>query len=128
MQPESPNTMTKLIRGIDLEGYTPPRHSGTVNHRLLDGSVTNGAFNVVHGAIEYGGEAEEHYHQQSSQFLHILSGACLVTLGAEREELKSGDSVFIPAGVRHHVEVTDQAGITLINVYQPALQPDDILA
>lgn len=128
MQHESPATKAEVIRRADLQGYTPPRHSGTVNHRLLDGSIANGAFNVVHGAIEHGGEAEEHYHRRSSQFLHILSGACLVTLGTEREELKAGDSIFIPAGLRHHVEVTDPAGITLINVYQPALEPDDTLA
>lgn len=117
----------EIIRQEDLKGYTPPRHTGTENHQLLEGCVTNGAFNVVHGAIEYGGEAEEHYHLKSSQFLHILSGSCRVTLGAYREDLHAGDSVFIPPEVRHHVEVLDAAGITLINVYQPALSPDDIL-
>lgn len=118
----------EIIRRQDLRSYTPPRHTGTENHQLLEGLATNGAFNVVHGSIKYGGEAEEHYHLKSSQFLHILSGSCRVTLGADREDLHAGDSVFIPTEVRHHVEVLDPAGITLINVYQPALGPDDTLA
>lgn len=128
MQDKSTQTGAEVIRGDDLTGYTPPRHTGTVNHRLLDASLTHDAFNVVHGAIEHGGEAEEHYHQKSSQFLHILSGSCVITLGQELEHLHAGDSVFIPAGIRHHVEVIDPEGITLINVYQPALDPNDILA
>ncbi|XKH55164.1 cupin domain-containing protein (plasmid) [Citricoccus nitrophenolicus] len=111
-----------------LEPYTPPRHTGTVNHRLLEGSVTEDEFNIVHGAIEYGGEAEAHYHSRSVQFLHLLSGSCRVTLDDSTEELAAGDSVYIPIGVRHRVEVTSPEGITLINVYQPALAADDILA
>ena len=117
----------EVIWGQDLEGYSPAQHTGTINHRLLEGHVTNELFNVVHGAIEHGGGAEEHYHERSSQFLHILSGSCHLTLGAERLELHGGDSVFIPAGTRHHVEVIDPEGITLINVYQPALSSEDIV-
>ena len=117
-----------VIRNADTETYSPPRHSGTTNRRLLDGSVTNGLYNVVHGHIEHGGEAEEHHHRYSTQFLHILSGSCRVTLDSAVVILESGESVFIPVGVRHHVEVLDPAGITLINVYQPALASDDTLA
>lgn len=113
-----------------LTPYSPPRHTGTSNRRLLDGSSTNECFSVVHGAIEHGGEAESHYHAKSSQFLHLLTGSCRLTLENEPKsvEMSKGDSVFIPAGLRHQVEVTSREGITLINVYQPALAADDILS
>lgn len=112
----------------DLEPYTPARHTGTVNRHLMPGDATSQNFSVVHGAIEFGGEAEAHHHARSSQFFHVLSGTCRLTLGEHVENMGPGDSVLIPVGVRHRVEVTSQEGITLINVYQPALAPDDILA
>jgi quercetin dioxygenase-like cupin family protein len=127
-QPPENTRAAQVIPWKRLEAYTPPRHTGTVNHRLLDGSVTEEEFNIVHGAIEFGGEAEAHYHNRSVQFLHLLSGSCRVTLDDNTEELTAGDSLYIPAGIRHGVEVTSPEGITLINVYHPALAADDILA
>lgn len=116
-----------VIRGSELTGFCPPRHSGTENHQLLDGSITNGKVSVFHGRMEYGGEAEEHFHQVSSQFLHVLSGVCRVSFDDGASELRSGDSVFIPAGARHQIQIVSATGVRLINVYHPALDPNDMV-
>lgn len=118
-------SITRIIRWNDLEEYTPPLHSGTNNRRLLDTLTSGGQFSVVHGSIAQGGEAEDHYHSHSSQFVHILEGMCRLFCDGESFDLEPGDSAFIPVGVRHRVEVPNPGGVELINVYQPALEPED---
>lgn len=115
------------IPAAGLEPYTPPRHTGTINHLLLGGEVAGGAVSVVHGLIEHGGEAQPHYHRRSAQFLHILAGECLVTVGPDVLKLGRGDSVHIPVNLTHRVEVLSADALELINVYHPALAPDDTI-
>lgn len=115
------------ISWADLRPYTPPRHTGTENHRILDGSVADNEVSVVHGRIQPGGEALPHYHRRSAQFLHVLAGSCDVTLDGSREHLDAGDSIHIPVEVRHQVTVTSEADLELINVYHPALAGDDTI-
>lgn len=113
--------------GKDLKAYTPPRHTLTSNLRLLPGDDAGGAVSVVRGTIEHGGSALPHRHLKSTQFLHILSGRCLVKFGTQNLELGGGDSVLIPTDVVHHVEVLSTEPLELINVYYPALAPDDTI-
>lgn len=110
----------------ELEPYTPPRHTLTTNHALLEGDAVEGQFNVVRGKIEKGGEALPHYHKVSKQFLHITAGRCLVSINAEQIQLGAGDSVMIDVEVLHKVEVVSDEPLELINIYTPALSSDDI--
>lgn len=116
-----------IIPWADLRPYAPPRHTGTQNHRLLDGAVSGGDVSVVHGRIQPGGEALSHYHRLSAQFLHVLAGSCDLTLDGERVHLDAGDSAHIPVEVRHRVTVTSEGDLELINVYHPALAADDTI-
>lgn len=110
-----------------LEPYCPPRHQGTENRLVLSGPDAGGAFSVVRGDLEFGGVAEPHLHRVSSQFLHIIEGACECEIGGEMMSLEAGDSVFIPTGVPHAVRVTSEGGVRLLNVYQPPLSKEDII-
>lgn len=121
------NPSIKHYVGAELEAYTPPRHTLTSNLRLLPGADADGAVSVVRGTIEHGGSALPHRHLKSTQFLHILSGRCSVELGDDTLELAGGDSVLIPTDVVHHVEVLSSEPLELINVYYPALAPDDTI-
>lgn len=121
------NPEFRVIQGENLEPYSPPRHTGTQNLRLLDGQISGGKVSVVHGEIQPDGEAQPHFHKVSSQFTHILSGECILRLDDQEHQLKPGDSCFIPTDVTHQVVVTSTEPLKLINVYQPALLPEDIL-
>lgn len=121
------NPSIKHYVGAELEPYTPPRHTLTSNLRLLPGDDADGEVSVVRGTIEQGGSALPHRHLESTQFLHILSGRCSVDLDSQTLELGGGDSVLIPTDVVHHVEVLSLEPLELINVYYPALAPDDTI-
>ena len=45
-----------------------------------------------------------HKHCDSMEILQILEGKVTVCVGTERLEAESGDFVFIPADMTHHVE------------------------
>lgn len=110
-----------------LEEYSPPKHSGTVNRRLLSGNETGDSYSTVFGRIEPGGKAERHKHLISSQLLVILAGTVLVDLDGQEFELGKGDSVYIEPNVPHLVTVTSKDAVELINVYQPPLAGNDII-
>lgn len=120
-----------VMRGSELEGYTPAGHTLTTNVRLLRGELTDGAFNVVRGTILDGGEAKTHFHRHSAQFMYIISGSAVVSqwTGEEMQEfvLSATDSVYFPAGFHHRVVPAAGSDLNLINVYTPALGADDII-
>lgn len=115
-----------LSRWADLEPYSPPSHTGTTNHRLLDGADSDERLSVVHGRLEAGGAALRHLHRRSAQVTHILTGHCTADLDGVRHRLGPGDTIYIPPGVWHEVIVDGDAAVSLINVYQPPLSSDDI--
>jgi mannose-6-phosphate isomerase-like protein (cupin superfamily) len=110
-----------IVHERDLPPYSPPAHSDTVNRRLVGGDFA-GTFELIHGTIAPGGEAEPHQRERESQVIYILSGQAQVTLGTDKpERCQSGDVVKIPPGLRHHVVNTGSVPLELMIVYSPPL-------
>ena len=65
---------------IDLEdlsdqpSFTPPGHSGTLNHHLAHQGNGARRLAVWHGCLEPGGEAQEHRHPEAEQAFYVLAG------------------------------------------------------
>ena len=110
-----------IVHERDLQPYSPPGHSETVNRRLVGGDFA-GTFELIHGTIAAGGEAEAHQHERESQVIYVLSGQARVTLGTGPPTVcQSGDVVQIPPGIRHHVVNTGSVPLELVIVYSPPL-------
>ncbi len=64
----------KLIEHADeIARYAPPDHEGTANVRLVDRTF-NGAFELVRGTVQPGGEAHAHAHDKEHQVSYIGRG------------------------------------------------------
>lgn len=110
-----------IVHERDLPPYSPPAHNDTVNRRLVGGDFA-GTFELIHGTIAPGGEAEAHQHERESQVIYVLSGQAQVTLGTDRPTTcQGGDVIKIPPGVRHRVVSTGSVPLDLIIVYSPPL-------
>ena len=112
---------TSIVHERDLPPYSPPAHSDTVNRRLVGGDFAR-TYELIHGTIAAGGEAEAHQHERESQVVYVLSGQARVTLGTDQPvTCLTGDVIKIPPGLRHHVVNTGNVPLELIIVYSPPL-------
>jgi quercetin dioxygenase-like cupin family protein len=107
----------------ELQRYTPPDHTGTVNVRLVDKSYT-GTFEMILGTIQPGCEAHRHHHDVETQICFVLEGEMEVSL-AEDAPVRCGPGtvVAIPPKVAHHVRNCGDKPVQLIVLYSPPLPP-----
>ncbi|MDD2487442.1 MAG: mannose-1-phosphate guanylyltransferase/mannose-6-phosphate isomerase [Candidatus Gracilibacteria bacterium] len=67
-----------------------------------------------------------HYHR--SEHWVVVSGTALVTIGNEEKIVRKGESVFIPAGVKHRLENSGKVDLHLIeSQIGDYLEEDDIV-
>jgi len=114
--------MKQSIKTLDeLEGYVPPGHSGTLNHRLTT-AAEGGTFELVHGCLQPGGTATTHSHANEAQVIYIVAGRAKVILGDDEPQIcESTTTIQIPAGVEHYVESLGPDALELIIVYSPPI-------
>jgi quercetin dioxygenase-like cupin family protein len=115
--------MPPIARQDELPRYSPPGHAGTVNVRLVEKDFC-GAFEMIHGTIEPGGEAERHAHDREHQVIYVLDGEADVELGAEPAvRCGAGAVIRIPPKLAHRVVSVGPAPLKLIVLYSPPLPP-----
>jgi mannose-6-phosphate isomerase-like protein (cupin superfamily) len=64
-------------------------------------------------------------HENSDQVLVILDGELEGEVGDERPQLRKGDVIIIPAGVKHRFVNRGDADAVTFNVYSPPAYPPD---
>jgi len=105
--------------------YGPPGHAGTVNVRLVDKSF-NGAFELVHGTVMPGGQADRHSHPREHQTIYVVEGSCEVALGEDAPvTCGPGTIIRIPPGLDHEVVNRGSEPLKVLIVYSPPLPPRD---
>ncbi|MBI37450.1 MAG: cupin [Alphaproteobacteria bacterium] len=116
-------TEAKIKNLLDLERYSPPGHTGTVNVRMVEKSFC-GAFEMVHGTIEPGCGAECHSHEIENQICYVLEGLMEVTINNETPmTCGPGTIVEIPPKVEHLIINSGDKLLKLLVVYSPPLPP-----
>jgi len=115
---------TGTVRTLgDYPTYGPPGHSGTVNRRLVDREFC-GAFELVHGTLAPGGQADRHRHETEAQVCYVLEGEMDVTFGdAAPVRCGAGATVTIPPQVDHLIVNCGDVPLKLLVLYSPPLPP-----
>ncbi len=105
----------------DLDTYSPPGHTGTVNTRLVDRDFC-GAFEMILGAIAPGGGAVRHHHEREHQVIFILEGLAQIELGEDAPVRRGrGTVIRIPPGLDHRIVSVGETPLKLIVIYSPPL-------
>jgi quercetin dioxygenase-like cupin family protein len=105
-----------------IETYSPPKHTGTINRRLVGGSaVPSERLEVVLGELSPGGEAQWHKHPDSEQVFFILEGKCLIQALEEESILEAGMAVRFPDGLEHRIEVLGDKKLRCLVIYSPPI-------
>ena len=100
----------------------------------LDGSLVRELVQVGDGArnqslaeatVPPGGETIEHLHRTSEEIYRFVSGAGRMVLGGEAADVRAGDTVLIPAGVRHKLINRGAEPLVLLCACSPPYSDDD---
>lgn len=110
-----------IISVKDVEPYSPPGHTGTVNWRLIgEGSIKSTRVEIVLGQISRGGEAMPHAHDEQEQFIFVLAGEGIIVSDGDEKKLCGGSLAYIPVGVEHSI-IAQSDHLKIMIIYSPPL-------
>ncbi len=72
-----------------------------------------------------GGETIEHYHRVAEEIYHFVRGEGRLRLADEEQDVRAGDTVVIPPGVRHKLWNTGAEPLVLLCCCAPPYSHDD---
>lgn len=85
----------------------------------------NWPFSIVHENIPKNGNVPYVVHRKTAEFVYILSGNAKAFLGSKRFNVRGGDYLLIPSGVRHRF-VTGNTPMTALSVFTPPMTLDNL--
>ena len=80
---------------------------------------------LAEATVPPGGETVEHYHPVAEEIYHFIGGAGRLRLGGEEAEVRLGDTVVIPRGVRHKLWNPGPDPLVLLCCCSPPYSHDD---
>ena len=67
----------------------------------------------------------EHYHKEHTEFVYVIEGAGVMTLGKESFSIEKGEYIFIPRGTRHSVRVSENQTLKVMSIQTPHFDGTD---
>jgi mannose-6-phosphate isomerase-like protein (cupin superfamily) len=80
---------------------------------------------LAEATVPAGGQTVEHYHPIAEEIYHLISGTGTLRLGDEQAEVRAGDTVVIPPGVRHKLWNSGPDPLVLLCCCAPPYSHDD---
>ncbi|MDA0172058.1 cupin domain-containing protein [Solirubrobacter taibaiensis] len=80
---------------------------------------------LAEATVPPSGETFEHYHRVSEEIYSFTSGAGRMRLGEEEANVKAGDTVVIPPGVKHKLWNPGGEPLVLLCCCSPAYSHED---
>ena len=99
--------------GSEIRELLAHRNSGIRNQSLAEATLPPG------------GATTEHYHARSEEIYHITSGTGRIRVGREERDVRTGDAIAIPPGVRHQLWNTGEEALKLLCCCAPAYEHAD---
>ncbi len=114
--------MAKYIYHLDeVPTYVPSLHSKTINRRLMGPGLGSDRLEVVHGTVEFGGQADRHAHPDIEQAIYYLEGNAEFEIEGKVEIVGPNDFIYLPPGVSHRVTPLKGKPLVGIVIYAPPL-------
>jgi mannose-6-phosphate isomerase-like protein (cupin superfamily) len=73
--------------------------------------------------IPVNGGIHQETHPSTTQFINVLKGCGLITIGGKKYKVSDGDAVVIPPGAVHKVQNTGKTALQLYTIYSPPEHP-----
>ena len=104
----------------DIEGRTYPARRRTQNLVGGPSPIQATAFSMGFVTLDPEGGQVPWHNQDQEEVYFVVDGQGEMCLGGERQELCSGQAVYIPPGVYHQLTNIGMSPLTMIYCYGPA--------
>jgi mannose-6-phosphate isomerase-like protein (cupin superfamily) len=107
MKPESPYVIHNDIRFGPLAKLSIPDLVAGNKERWFNQSLCRvndcvARLGIIHGEFHW------HHHDKEDEFFYVVSGRLLVDLEGRTEELRPGEGIMVPHGVRHRTRAPEK--------------------
>ncbi|HEY2602071.1 MAG TPA: cupin domain-containing protein [Thermoleophilaceae bacterium] len=83
------------------------------------------AQSLAEARVPAGGATIEHFHRESEEIYYFVSGQGRMRLGSEEADVRAGDCVVIPPGVRHKLWAAADTELVLLCCCAPPYSDAD---
>lgn len=83
------------------------------------------AQSLAEARLPVGGSTQEHYHPKTEEIYYITHGTGRMRIESEMREVKAGDAIAIPPGLKHKVWNTGAETLRLLCCCAPAYEHSD---
>ncbi len=119
---ESSNTRWRFVSFAETEVEQLP---GKTHHWYVKpGMVRDTNLLFVHAQLLPGEAHKFHHHPHMEEILYILSGTAEQWVEKEKRLMKSGDSLYLPAGVVHGTYNAGRDMLDFLAILSPAKSPE----
>ncbi len=80
---------------------------------------------LAEARLPVGGSTQEHYHPHTEEIYFITSGTGLIRIEAESRDVKVGDAIAIPPGLRHKIWNNGPDTLRFLCCCAPAYEDSD---
>ena len=114
---------------IRREGREPFVTADGSEIRELAGVPSRNAENqsLAEATVPAGGSTAEHHHVRTEEIYYFTAGSGRMKLGDEESDVRAGDCVVIPPGVRHKLWNTGAEPLVLLCCCAPAYSHEDTM-
>jgi mannose-6-phosphate isomerase-like protein (cupin superfamily) len=109
-----------IARLADIAGRTYPARRRTQNVVGGASPVQAASFALGYVTLEPDGGQVPWHNQEQEEVYFVLEGTGEMCLGEERQEIRSGEAVYIPSGVFHQLTNIGPEPLRMIYCYGPA--------
>lgn len=103
---------------VTLDGSTIRETAGPASGNARNQSLAE-------ATVPAGGTTAEHYHRETEEIYFFTAGSGRMRLGEEEREVRAGDCVVIPPGVRHKLWSAPDAELKLLCCCAPPYRDED---
>ena len=83
------------------------------------------AQSLAEARLPVGGSTQEHYHIKTEEIYYITHGRGRMRIEGELREVKPGDAIAIPPGLKHKIWNTGEGTLRLLCCCAPAYEDGD---
>jgi mannose-6-phosphate isomerase-like protein (cupin superfamily) len=80
---------------------------------------------LAEATVPVGGATTAHYHRTTEELYYIVSGAGLMRVGEDEQDVRRGDCIVIPPGAEHKLTNTGAEPLVLLCCCAPAYSDED---
>lgn len=85
------------------------------------------AQSLAEARLPVGGATQEHYHPKTEEIYYITHGMGRMRIEGESREVKVGDAIAIPPGLKHKIWNTGNEPLRLLCCCAPAYEHSDTI-